>query len=308
MGRKPSSGSRPGRYGSKRSSGHRKSGRGHRSSHRSSYGLYVSWPYVYGSYGYYGGYGYYPYTSYYYRPYYGYGYSYTYPSSYYTNSYSVVAVPSATETGTGAQEQRGVYQTFGPQEGDSTTPHEAQTASEALRFSSALSASLGGPRQRGPAFTLGEAKLKEGGFADAATAFRHALRTEPDSPSTRIALALACAGDGQYENAAYVLRSGLASMPGPGGVRLDVVDVYGGPSAYEKVEGRLREAVQGAPDDADLGLLLGFQYLASGRYEQASDVLRSAHEAARADQFVLGLLLAAERRRAAEPSDDAETN
>ncbi len=298
MGRRPSSSySR-----SRRSSGYRKSGRGHRRSHRSSYGLYLGWPYFYGSYGYY------PYNSYYYWPYYGYGYSYTYPSSYYTNSYTVVAVPPATEAGTGAQEQRGVYQTFGPQEGDSTAPHEAQTADEALRFSSALSASLGGPRQRGPAFTLGEAKLREGGFTDAAAAFRHALRTEPDDPSTRIALALACAGDGQYENAAYMLRSGLASMPDPGGVRLDVVDVYGGPSAYEKVEGRLREAVQGAPDDADLGLLLGFQYLASGRYEQASDVLRSAHEAARADQLVLGLLLAAERRRAAEPSDDADTD
>ena len=175
-----------------------------------------------------------------------------------------------------------------------------------LTFESPLAAMLNGPERVGPAFALGEAKLKDGEFDEAVAAFQHALGDDPEGGVPRIALALALLGDGQYESAAYMLRRGLRALPDRDFVRLDLEEAFGGAEAYQPVEARLREAAAGDLSDADLQFLLGFQHFATGRYIEAAKVLWSLHEANLDDSLITELLLAAERRLGAETQEEAE--
>ncbi len=173
-------------------------------------------------------------------------------------------------------------------------------------FDSPLAAMLNGPERVGPAFALGEAKLKDGEFDEAIAAFQHALGDDPEDGVPRVALALALLGDGQYESAAYMLRRGLRALPDRDFVRLDLAEAFGGAEAYQPVEARLREAAAGDPSDADLQFLLGFQHFATGRYIEAAKVLWPLYEANPDDSLTKELLLAAERRLGAEAQEEAE--
>jgi hypothetical protein len=167
-------------------------------------------------------------------------------------------------------------------------------------FGSRLSAMLGGPREVQLAFALGEAKLQEGRFPDAAAAFRRAVAAAPGAAAPRVALALALLGDGQYDAAAKELRAGLSLVSDWPAIRLDAAAVFGGVGAYQALETRLLTVARGDAANSDLQLLLGFQYFATGRGAEAAKLLQPAAAANPEDVAIRGLLEAAQARMGGE--------
>ena len=181
-------------------------------------------------------------------------------------------------------------------------------------FRSDLSPSLGGQETVGDSFALGEERLRQGMFQEAALSFGRAALGDPDEPAVDLALAIARVGQRQWPEAAGALRAGLARHPDPGAVRLDLRPLLGGTEAYEKMVLALGSALEHAPQDADGQLVLGFLYFADGYWSKAEQHLKQAADldptdpaAARIRALALGEL-ERERRKAAEvkpPDQDA---
>jgi tetratricopeptide (TPR) repeat protein len=234
--------------------------------------------------GYYGGY-------YYYRE------PYTYVS-YHVPAYSYVPV---------TQYQRYVYLDTPtvkyPSREIQAAPYGAKE-SQAMRraadetFESPLALILSGRGEAGVAFALGEAKLRDGEFGQAAAAFSQSLKDYPDDAAARVALALALMGDGKYEGAAHMLKRGLRLLPDWQDIRLGTEGPLSGSEAYEEAMLRLRDAAAEQPADTDLQLLLGFHYYSSGRFAEAAKILWAAQEAGATEELIRDLLLAAEERLA----------
>jgi len=183
-------------------------------------------------------------------------------------------------------------------------PPEPEPASS---YASELAPMLGGADKVDAAFALGEAKLRQGAWPEAANALALSVRARPNDPTRRMALALALAGADQHRAAAAALRVALGNWRDLGAVRLDPVNVFGSDGAYEDLVMRLSLAAELAPEDADVSLLLAFVQFAGGRDEEASRLLWGLHDRGPTDPVVARLLLEVEARlRAARETAEQE--
>ncbi|MFW6189421.1 MAG: tetratricopeptide repeat protein [Planctomycetota bacterium] len=161
------------------------------------------------------------------------------------------------------------------------------------RFGSTLAPMLGADKWVPLDFAVGELRLKQGRFEEAAQAFARAIAKHPDQAVAKLGRALALLGAEDYEAAAHILRRGLRGMSDWSGLFLEPREAFGSAEAAEVVLARLRDALQEAPDDEDLRLLVGFLDFAQLRFEAASEQLKRADTE---DPLVQGLLQAARRR------------
>ncbi len=163
-------------------------------------------------------------------------------------------------------------------------------------FGSKLAPMLGGPRTVGIAFALGEAKLREGQYTEAAAAFGRAVAEAPEDPIRRMALALALSGAGRYSLAAKAARKAVSDHQEPEALRLDAASAFGGEEAFGRVMVGLDEAVSAQPKDVDLGMLRGLLLLASAQDGAAAEQFWSVYVPDQPDPVVAKLLIAAEAR------------
>ncbi len=163
-------------------------------------------------------------------------------------------------------------------------------------FRSRLSPMLGGSRDVSLTFALGEAKLQEGRYADAAAAFVRAAAAAPGAAAPHLALSLALAADGRYQAAGTELRTGVALVTDWPSIKLDPAVTFGGGGPAQAFEGKVTTAARTDAADNDLQLLLAFVYFATGRGADAEKLLQPQAAAAPEDRAVGRFLAAAEAR------------
>jgi len=163
-------------------------------------------------------------------------------------------------------------------------------------FESRLSPSLGGRSRVDVAFALGESKLRERAYNEAASAFIRSASTAPADPVRRLALCLALAGGGHYQSAASSLRQALPRVAGLAELSFRVEEVFADRESFEGITESLGALLEGEAATADLRLLLGFLHFATGDDGAAAAALSETYSADALDPLAAQLLLAAEER------------
>ena len=163
-------------------------------------------------------------------------------------------------------------------------------------FESRLSPALGGRSRVDVGFALGESKLREGAYNEAASAFIRSSSTAPADPVRRLALCLALAGGGHYQSSARSLRQALPRVTELAELSFRPEEVFADRKSFEGITESLSALLEDGAATADLRLLLGFLHFAAGEDGAAAEALSETYAADALDPLAAQLLLAAEER------------
>src|SRR5262245_32566558 len=119
---------------------------------------------------------------------------------------------------------------------------------------------------------LGNIYLAQKSYEKAVTALEAAALSRPESPVSRMTLAVAYFKAGRYEKASDPLRRALARNPNSADARQLLGKTYFMRGEFAKAAAELETAVKIAPRDYDAAYTLGLAYLKQGRLAPAKQI------------------------------------